>query len=295
MTRKVFEAARDCAMKIKDITPNDDQIKEMLSFLSKIDRLAEICSDEGPSGLKLESASLPENTAYEKIFKDCICMGIAGADIDEASDHAADRYFEADPAGYESAIYFAAVFSVGNILQGNSSYNFIDHALQFLLPDGWRWREEDDKAAEAHKDDHEWFGLRDSHRFSFLGKADEEVRHRFDDVRICKLMTDKDNIAEMTGQRIASRLPDYKDGALQSILKELTYPELERALYVLPEEAEDRIVSNIDHYSISTIKGQCILYKDSTSSIDIRLAVKKLEEAINNYTGDPNLEAEYDN
>ena len=295
MTRKVFEAARDCTKKIKDITPTDDQIKEMFSFLSKIDRLAEICQHEGPSGLKLESTSLPEKTAYEKIFKDSICMGIAGSDIDEACDLAADRYFAADPKGYESAIYFAAVFSVGNILRDNTSYSFIDHALQFLLPDGWRWREEDEKAEEAHKDDDQWFPLRDSHRFTFLGKADEEIRHRFDDVLICRLMDDKDSIAEMTGQRIADRLPDYKDGALQAILKSLTYPELERVLYVLSEEAEDRIMANICPCSIATIKGQCILYKDSISSIDIRVAVKKLEEAMNAYDGDPNLEAEYEN
>ena len=77
-------------------------------------------------------------------------------------------------------------------------------------------------------------------------------------------------------------------------MKELTYTELERSLYALPEDVEDRIISNIAPYYIPVIKGQCILNKNAVSSAEIRAAVKKLEEAINAYDGDPALEAEYE-
>ena len=43
------------------------------------------------------------------------------------------------------------------------------------------------------------------------------------------------------------------------------------------------------------VEGQCILNKDSVNAIDIRVAVKKFEEAIDAYDGDPLLEAEYEN
>lgn len=295
MTRKIFEAERDCISKIKDLAPMEAKIKEMFSFLSVVDRLCEICNWEGPSGLKLEAGNLPEATAYEKTFKESIYMWLNGADIDKASDYAADRYFEENPAGYDAAIYFAAVFSVANVLNGELAYGFIDQALQYLLPVGWRWREEDEKESEAHKDDKDWIPLLHSHRKTFLGDPKEEVQHRFDNIKVCSLISTKDQSAEAIGKRIADRLPDYKDGALQLILKELTYPDLEKALYMLPEEAEDRIISNLDSHWIPIIKGDCILNKDSVSSIDIRVALKKLEEAINAYDGDFDLEAEYEN
>ncbi len=294
MTRKTFEAACDCTTKIKGLTPAEEQIKQMFSFLSTIDRLAEICQWEGPSGILLEASGLPESTAYEKAFKESIHMWINGADIEEASDHAADRYFETNPSGYDAAIFFAAVFSVSNVLTGETAYGFIDKALQFLLPDGWRWREEDDKEAEAHKDDKEWFPLLHSHRNTFLGDPKDEVQHRFDDIKVCNLISEKAKINMTVGKRISDRLPNYKDGALQLILKNMTYHDLENVLYALPEEAEDRVISNLSSYAIPIIKGQCILNKDSVSSIDIQLALIRLEEAINTYNGDPNLEAEYE-
>ena len=64
MTRKTFDAMRDCTSRIKDIAPEEEQIKEMLSFLSRVDRLSEICDLEGLCGLRLEAENLPENTAY---------------------------------------------------------------------------------------------------------------------------------------------------------------------------------------------------------------------------------------
>ncbi len=292
MTRKTFETAHDCAVKIKVLKPAEEKIKEMFSFLSKMDRLSEICR-EGPSGLKLEADSLPENTAYEKAFKESISMWINGSGIDEASDHAADRYFEEKPTGYDAAIFFAAVFSVGSILSGETAYGFIDRALQQLLPDGWRWFEEDEKESEAHKDDKDWSQYMHSHRKEFLGDHYEEVKHRFDDIRICDLLIVNDETAINTGRRIADRLPEYKDGALQKILKELTYPELEKALYVLPEKAGDRIISNLSSFCVPIIKGHCILKKDSVDPGDIRKAVLRLEEAINSFRGDPALEADY--
>ncbi len=97
----------------------------------------------------------------------------------------------------------------------------------------------------------------------------------------------------MTGKRIANRLTDYKDGALQLILKELTCTDLVRALYVIPEEGGERILLNISSYSVPIIKGQCILNKDSVSPSEIRESVKKLEESIDDYSGDPKLEAGY--
>ena len=81
------------------------------------------------------------------------------------------------------------------------------------------------------------------------------MRHRFDDIKICRLLTRKDPTSEKIGKRIAERLPKYKDGALQLILKEVTYPDLEKALYALTEEAEDRIISNLSSYCIPIIKG----------------------------------------
>ena len=294
MTKKTFEAARDCTNKIKGLTPPENQIKQMFSFLSEMDRLSEICQWEGPSGILLEAEGIPETTAYERAFKESIDMWIHGADIAEASDHAADRYFEANPLGYDAAIFFAAVFSVSNILTGELSYGFIDKALQFLLPDGWRWREEDEKESEAHKDDKDWFPLLHSHRKSFLGDPKDVVQHRFDDIKVSNLTTEKAEINMTIGRRIADRLSNYKDGALQLILKKLTYTDLEKSLYALPEEEEDRIISNLSSYAIPVIKGQCILNKATVSSIDIQLALIRFEEAINTYNGDPNLEAEYE-
>ena len=293
MTRKTFKAMRDCAFKIKDMKVKEEQIKEMFSFLSMVDRLSEICEWEGPSGIRLEADGLPENTAYEKAFKESILLWMNGHSADEASDYAAYRYFEEDPSGYNAAIFFAAVFSVGKMLTGDL-FGFIDMALQYLLPDGWRWWEEDEKEAEAHKDDKEWHQFMHSHRKEFLGDPKEEIRHRFDDSKVSSLVSKKDEIAEKAGKRIAERLTGFKDGALQLILKELTYTELERSLYALPEDVEDRIISNIAPYYIPVIKGQCLLNKNAVSSAEIRAAVKKLEEAINAYDGDPALEAEYE-
>nr|MCR5739997.1 hypothetical protein [Lachnospiraceae bacterium] len=105
---------------------------------------------------------------------------------------------------------------------------------------------------------------------------------------------DKDLISEVIGKRIADRLPDYKDGALQLILKELTYPDLEKALYVLPEEAEDRVMSNLSDYCIPIIKGNCILNKDSVNPEDIRFAVMRFANAMKAYDGDLALEAGYE-
>ncbi len=294
MTRKTFEAARDCTYKIKGMTPTESQIKEMFSFISVMDRLSEICEWEGPSRIKIEADILPGDTAYEKAFKEGVYRWLDGAGIDEASDHVADKYFEENPAGYDAAIFFAAVFGVGNILKGKHSFGYIDHALQYLLPDGWRWHEEDEKEAEAHEDDEDWYSFGHSHREAFIGDPEEEIRHRFDDIKICNLIADKDPVSKEIGKKIAERLPEYKDGALQLIMKELTYSDLEKALYVLTEEAEDTIMSNIGSCSIPIIKGDCILYKDMVSSSDIRVAVEKFEEAINAYDGDIALEAGYE-
>lgn len=294
MTRKTFDAARDCTAKINGLTPTVGKINEMFAFLSKVDRLAEICNWEGPAGIKLEADGLPEDTAYERAFKESIYMWLDGAGIDEASDLVADKYFEANPSGYDAAIFFATVFSVGNILTGELAYGFIDKALQFLLPDGWRWREEDEKETAAHEDDDDWFPLAHSHRKTFLGDPTEDIRHRFDDIKVSDLVTIKDRYAEEIAGTIATRLPYYKDGALQLILKELTYRDLVKSLYMLPREAEDRIISNIHAYTIPIIKGQCILNKDTVNSFDIRASLIKLGEAMNAYAGDPDLEAEYD-
>ncbi|SCY38291.1 hypothetical protein SAMN02910292_01534 [Lachnospiraceae bacterium XBB2008] len=295
MTGMTFEAARDCTSKIKGLTPSEEKIQEMISFLSKVNRLAEICEWEGPSGLRLEAENLPDDTAYEKAFKESVYMWMEGCGVDEAVNHAAKAYFKENPSGYDAAIFFAAVFSVNGILEGEMAYSFIDKALKYLLPDGWRWFEEDDKEAEAHKDDEDWYPLMHSHRKVFLGDPREDVKHRFDDVKVCDLIPLKDEKAAGIGRRIADRLPDYKDGALQLILKELTYQDLEKALYVLPEEAEERIMSNISSYSVPDIKGHCILNKDTTGADEMRVAVRKLEEAMDAYDGDPALEAEYDN
>ena len=294
MTRKVFEAAHDCTSKIKGLTPDEDKINEMFSFLSKVDRLSEICDREGPSGIMVEAPNLPETTDYEIAFRESIHMWMNGSSIDESSDHAAKRYFEVNPSGYDAAIFFAAVFSVGCILTGRSSYAFIDHALQFLLPDGFRWREEDKKERDVHKDDKDWVPYKHDLRSIFLGDPMEEIQHRFDDIIVGNLITKKDETAEKIGRRIADRLPCYKDGALQLILKKLTYTDLEKSLYVLPKEAEDRIMSNIDSYSIPIIKGHCILNKDLVSSADTMEAISRFEEALDAYNGDPDLEAEYD-
>ncbi len=295
MTRKMIEAARDCISKIKDLTPPESQIKEMFSLLSEIDRLSEICNHEGPSGLQLEADGLPEDTPYEIIFKESIQLWLNGSGIDEASDHAADRYFKINPSGYDAAIYFAAVFGVRCILKDLCSYSFIDETLQYLLPEGWRWVEEDEKENDAHKDDKDWFPILHSHRREFIGDFKDEIYHRFDDVKICDLLPEKDPDSVETGKRIAAALPNYADGALQLIMKELTYPELEKALYVLPEEAEDRVVANINYWSISIIKGDCILNRNTVDPLDIRAAVSKFEEAINAYEGDKKLEAGYEN
>ncbi len=294
MTKKTFNVLRDCTSKIKNLIPDEAKIREMFSLLSKMDRLAEIGDQEGTSHIKLEVKSLPEDTAYEIAFKESMYMWMNGSGINEASDHAADRYFEENPSGYDAAIFFAAVFSIGQILKGESSYCFIDNALQYLLPDGWRWYEEDKKESEAHKDDDTWSSYEHNHRNIFLGNNEEKIKHRFDDIKICNLTVKKDPDIETIGKRIAKRLPDYDDGALQLILKELTYPDLEKALCALPEDAEDRIMSNLSSYHIPIIKGDCILYKDSVSRAAILTAVKKLENAINDYNGDFSLKAGYE-
>lgn len=295
MTRKTFEAARDCTAKIKNLTPTEAQIKEMFTFLSSTDRLAEICQWEGISGLTLEAGNLPETTSYEKAFKESIYMYLEGAGIIEASDHIADKYFIENPAGYDAAIFFAAVYSVSCLLKGELAYSFIDKALQYLLPDGWQWNEEDKKEADAHKDDKSWYSLLHSHRKAFIGEHREESQHRFDEIKICNLITEKDPVSEKIGKRIGEMLSNYKDGALQFIMKKLTYPDIEKALYVLPKETEDRIISNLSPFSITIIKGDCILNKDTISPIDIRNAVKRFEEEINAYDGDRDLEAGYAN
>ncbi len=294
MTRKTFEAARDCILKIKDVTPDEAKIKEMLSFLSAMDRLSEICSWEGPSGIRLEADHLPENTFYEKIFKESVQMWLDGAGVDEASDHAADRYFEADPAGYDAAICFAAVYSAASLLKDELAYSFIDDGLQYLLPDGWRWVEEYKKEEDAREDGGDRNFSERANRGFYLGRHEEETEHRFDDIIISELLPVKDPASEEIGKRIAERLPDYKNGALQLILKELTYQDLEKALYALPKEAEERIMSNLGPKCIRIIKGDCILNKDTVSLPDIRASLRMLEEAIDAYDGDPALEAEYD-
>ena len=221
-------------------------------------------------------------------------MWIGGSGINEASDYAADRYFEENPTGYNAAIFFATVYSVANLLAGESAYSIIDMALQFFLPDGWRWAEEDEKESELHKYDKDWMPLLHSHRKSFLGDPQEERLHRFDDVNLCNLLTQRDDSADMIGRKIADRLPCYKDGALQLILKELTYPDLEKSLYVLPEEAGDRIIANLSSCCVPIIKGQCILNKNSVCLTEVREAIVKFEEAMNAYTGNPDLEAAYE-
>ena len=97
----------------------------------------------------------------------------------------------------------------------------------------------------------------------------------------------------MIGKLIADKLADYKDGALQLILVELTYKDLENILYVLPKEAEERIMSNLSPRCITEIKGHCILKKDSISLTEILLALKSFCKAINTYHGNPYLEAGY--
>ncbi|MCR5212512.1 MAG: hypothetical protein K6C41_08190 [Lachnospiraceae bacterium] len=294
MTRRTFEALRDCASKMKGMAPGEAKIKEMFAFLSKVDRLARICHDEGPTGLRLEADNLPEETDYERAFKESILIWMQGDSVDKASDHAADRYFESKPSGYDAAIFFAAVYSVAKIVTGEFACGFIDMGLQYMLPDGWRWDEEDEKEKETHKGDENWFQYERSHRRKFLGDTEEENRHRFDHIRVCDLQIQKDDIAEGIGRKIADRLPEYKDGALQLILKELKYTDLAKSLYVLPKEAEDRIVSNLSSYCIPVIKGYCILNKDSVNATDIIAAICRFEEALNAYNGDPALEPEYE-
>ncbi len=294
MTRKTLEALRDCTQKTENLTPSEEKIKEMLSFLSMLDRLSEICEHEGPSGLRLEADRLPESTSYEKTLKESIFLWLKGVDVNSACDHAAERYLEDNPQGYDSAMYFAAVYSIGNILYGEMAYGFIDLALQYLLPDGWRWREEDDKERAVHKEEPDWHMSIDGHRKLFIGDHRDEVRHRFDNVMICELIREKDKTAVEVGLRIAKKLRNLKDGALQLIMKELPYKDIEKALYVLPTEAEDRILSNISRFYISTIKGDCILNKDAVDTLGIRTAVLLLEDAIDSYAGDKNLEAGYE-
>lgn len=293
MTKKTFETVRDCTSKIKGLKPSENKIKEMFSFLSLVDRLAEICRWEGPSGIKLEVEKLPYGAEYEKLFRDSLYMWLNGSGIDEVSDYAADRYFAENPSGYDAAILFAAVYSAERILMGENGFEILDMALQFFLPNGWRWREENEKEREAHKDDKGWY-LQQGYREKFLGDPKEKIKHRFADVKVCELISEKDVMVDEIGRRIAGRLPGYKDGALQLILKELTYPDIEKVLYALPEEAGERIISNLSSFAVSIIKGQCILNKDLVSLEDIREAVTKLEESINTYDGDPALEAEYD-
>ena len=93
MTKRTFEALRDCASKMKGAAPEEAKIKEMFAFLSKVDRLARICHDEGAAGLRLEVDSFPEDTDYERAFKESILIRMQGDSVDKASDHAADRYF----------------------------------------------------------------------------------------------------------------------------------------------------------------------------------------------------------
>ncbi len=289
MTRKAFKAARDCTSKIRGLTPPQEKIDEMLSLLTRLDRLAEIGEWEGPTGIRVEAAGLPEDTAYEEVFKESIYMWMGGCSVAEAVDHAADRYFLESPDGYDAAIFYAVVFGLGGILTGEFAHGFIDKALQYLLPDGWRWYEEDKKEAAADS------SLHPNHRIEFLGDNEKEVRHRFDDTRVCELIADRDAAAEELGIWIADRLRGFKDGALQLILRQLTLQELERALYALPAEAEDRIISNFSSYYIAGIKGSCILNRDTVSPEDILAALMRLEEEIAAYDGDPALEAEYEN
>ena len=294
MTRKVFEAAIDCTTKIKGFNPSEEQIKEMLSIISKADRLFEIGFFEGRFGVMLEAKGLSDLPVYERTLKEGIAMWFEGASIDEASDYAADRYFEEDPAGYDAAVYFAVVFCLGGILKGESSIDYIDGVLQYFLPDGWRWYEEDEKEKKAHEGDKNHAYSFGGHRHLFLGDNKKEIEHRFDDIKICDLITQKDQTVVEMGERIADQLTKYKDGTIQLIMKKLTYQSLAKALYALPPEAEDRIISNLSPETIAIIKTLCILNKDSVSSGYIQDAAKGFEEAINAYDGDPDLEAGYE-
>ena len=294
MTKREFEALRDCASKIKGIAPSEEKIRELFSFLSVVDRIAEIYKLEGASGIELEAPSLPENTSYERAFKESLCMWINGAGYDKATDHAADRYFEENPSGFDAAIFFAAIFSASGIFKEELAFGFIDLGLQHLFPDGWRWFEEDEKEKNAHKDEEGWYSFEHSHRDQFIGKAREGIEHRFDDIKVCSLIPLEDPDIKTAGKRVSEKIAGYGNGALQLIMKQLTYPELERALYALTEKAEDRVISNLSSHFIPIIKGQCILNKDTVGESEIREALAGFEQAIDNYSGDPLLEAEYE-
>ena len=295
MTRMMIEALSDCTSKISGLTPGEDQIRQMYSVFSLIDRLSEICSNEGPSRIKLEIYNLPETTDYERIFKECLEKWLGGASVKEVTDYATDKYFEAAPAGFNAAIYFASIYGVTSLLKGVSSYDIIDYNLQYLLPEKYRWAGGKDNENDENEDVERWHSLSDIHiEGNKIVDPMDEIRHRFDDVMICDLVAEKDHTSELVGKRIADMIAGFNDGALQLILKELTYPELEKALFAVPKSVEKRIMSNLSSRCIPIIKGDCILEKDSLNWIEVRVAVLQLEEAIKNYKGDPELEAGYE-
>ena len=63
---------------------------------------------------------------------------------------------------------------------------------------------------------------------------------------------------------------------------------------MLPEEAENRIISNLSDSCIPVIKGNCILNKDSIDPGDIKFAVMRFAKAMKAYDGDRSLDAGYE-
>ena len=206
MTKKAFEVVRDCTAKISDRKPSEEKLSEIFTFLSEIDLMSEIIENERSAGICYAIDSLPEDKPYKKIFKSCLQQWSGGMDAAYISDHAADMYMKADPEGYDSLLYFAAVWSIAGILKGEWSFSIIDSALQYRLPDGWRWYEEDYKDEEAHKGDKDWYPFMHSHRKAFLGDSKEKRCHRYDDIKVGSLISEKEGIAVNKGIRVAEKL-----------------------------------------------------------------------------------------
>lgn len=293
MTEKMFEMTKDCMKKISGVVPSEDKREEMFSLLGQLDRSAEIDSWEGPNGLRIEIDNWPDKSLPERILKETVKKWLSGMTVEEVSDFAADKYMEADPQGYDAAICFAAAWGARSLIIDEHPYSFIDQILQNLLPDGYRWTEEDAKEEESHKDDESWFGFLNGGRKTFIGEVGDEIFYRFDDIKIGSLV-DMDDVTESLGRSVSEKLLGFHDGALQEILRKLTYIELENTLFALTREAEDRIFSNIDKYHHSKLKGDCILKKDNMSILDIRVSLNLLQKALDSYDGDPLMEAGYD-
>ena len=293
MTEKVFEVTRDCIKKLSGVVPSVSEREEMLSFLRLLDRTAEIDDDEGVNGIKIEIGNWPKEKLYEKIFKEAVLKWLSGSSIADACDLAATLYLKADPKGYQAAICFSAVWSIKYILTDDLPYAFIDRIFQYLLPDGYRWEEENEKEKAAHKDDENWYTFMHDHRKELIGEESVEVCHRFDSIKISRLI-DVDEMTRSLGKEVSEKLLCFGDGAIRLIMKNMNLHDFENSLFAVTDEAEERIFSNISTNDHAKIKGGCILKKDKLSPSDIRIALTKFKDAITAYDGDPLLEAEYD-